>query len=142
MKRICSRCKIEKDLAKDFYTHPRGKNGYLGVCKACILLSRKSEYAHNPQATKDKVQKIRNRNRKFLWEHYSTHPCVDCGEDDPVVLELDHVRGEKIAGVSQLVHNTRSLKVIEDEIEKCEVVCANCHHRRTAAIQGWFADVV
>lgn len=44
----------------------------------------------------------------------------------------------KIAGVSRLVHNSRSLAVIEAELEKCEIVCANCHRRRTATQQEWF----
>jgi uncharacterized CHY-type Zn-finger protein len=57
-------------------------------------------------------------------------------------LQPDHVRGKKLDGVSRLVHNNRSLKVIADELAKCEIVCANCHERRTAVTQGWYADVV
>lgn len=141
MKRICYACKVEKDLETNFYTHPYGKGGYQGKCKKCILAERKDQYAKNPELKKQQVKELRQRNQQFIWDFYSTHPCVDCGENDPIVLELDHVRGKKLAGVSQLVHNTRSLKVIEDEIAKCEVVCANCHRRRTADTQGWFADV-
>jgi len=141
MKRTCYACQVEKDLETNFYTHPYGKDGYQGKCKACILIERKDQYAKNPELKKQQVKELRRRNQQFIWDFYSTHPCVDCGEDDPIVLELDHVRGKKVAGVSQLVHNTRSLKVIEDEIAKCEVVCANCHRRRTANTQGWFADV-
>ena len=139
--RVCYKCKKPKDLETEFYKHPDCKDGYNTKCKECAKKDGKDAYQRTPQRTLQGVYERRQRNRQFIWNYYSAHPCVDCGEDDPVVLELDHVSGKKLAGVSQLVHNTRSLKVIEDEIAKCEVVCANCHRRRTAATQGWFSDV-
>ncbi len=46
-------------------------------------------------------------------------------------LDWDHVRGVKVATVSQLVADRRPWSEIEDEIAKCELVCANCHRIRT-----------
>ena len=63
-----------------------------------------------------------------------THPCVDCGETDPVVLEFDHLRDKRFA--IRLSAHGRNWQTILDEIEKCEVVCANCHRRRTARRRG------
>lgn len=70
----------------------------------------------------------------LLIEYFKEHPCVDCGETDPVVLEFDH-RGEKSFEVTQTFAD-RSWRSILDEIEKCEVRCANCHRRRTAVQRG------
>lgn len=67
--------------------------------------------------------------------YLATHPCVDCGEDDVVVLEFDHLR-DKTANVSALVAGFSGIKRVFQEIEKCEVVCANCHRRRTARAQN------
>lgn len=65
------------------------------------------------------------------------YPCVDCGEDDPIVLEFDHRDpSRKTRDVSWLVKQPRSLKTILDEIEKCNVRCANCHRRRTLVQRG------
>ena len=76
---------------------------------------------------KKAVQKLRLKIFEFLVEH----PCVDCGEDDPIVLQFDHVRGEKLAAVASLVSQGRRWSIIEEEITKCEVRCANCHQRVT-----------
>lgn len=62
------------------------------------------------------------------------HPCTDCNETDPLVLEFDHVpeRGEKRLRVGNAYKWTpKRLPELLAEIQKCEVVCANCHKRRT-----------
>ena len=65
------------------------------------------------------------------------HPCVDCGEPDPVVLQFDHVRGSKAREVSLLVSDPASLSTVKEEIKKCKVRCANCH-TKTARRGGWY----
>jgi hypothetical protein len=69
-----------------------------------------------------------------------SHPCLDCSEGDPVVLQFDHVRGVKSFTIG--THNPKigSIRKVWGEIQKCEVVCANCHSRRTArrrVERGW-----
>lgn len=61
-----------------------------------------------------------------------SHPCVDCGEDDIRVLEFDHRPGTvKKNGVCNLINLGVSRKVIQAEIDKCDVRCANCHAIKT-----------
>jgi hypothetical protein len=58
--------------------------------------------------------------------------CVDCGVNgDWRILEWDHVpeRGDKVSSPSTLAK--RSFAVLMTEVEKCDVVCANCHSIRT-----------
>lgn len=74
----------------------------------------------------------RNRNRQILQAYLQTHPCVDCGEKDPIVLEFDHVRGKKRNDVTTLANRGTSVAGLRFEVSKCEVRCANCHRRRTA----------
>jgi hypothetical protein len=71
-----------------------------------------------------------------VLDHLRHHPCVDCGEADPVVLEFDH-HEEKIASVSGLISHAASRTAVAAEIARCEVVCTNCHRRRTAMRAGW-----
>lgn len=81
--------------------------------------------------------RIKKRNREFVWNYLDEHPCVDCGEDDVVVLQFDHVTDDKVTDVSVMVSSCWSLERIRNEIEKCEVRCANCHTRITAKRHGW-----
>ena len=80
---------------------------------------------------KDRRQNLRARNRKYVAEYLAKNPCVDCGEDDPIILEFDHVRGKKLTHVTKLARDNASLKRLDEEIAKCEVRCANCHRIKT-----------
>lgn len=73
-----------------------------------------------------------------LYDYLEHHPCVDCGENDPVVLEFDHVRGVKSYNVTSLGWRLCSWDTLMREIAKCEVRCANCHRRQTAERMGSF----
>lgn len=80
------------------------------------------------------------RRRRWLIEYWQQHPCVDCGEADPVVLEFDHVRDVKAFNVSRGFYS-KGWKHVLAEIEKCDSRCSNCHKRRTAKQFGWYANL-
>jgi hypothetical protein len=92
-------------------------------------------------AYKDNAKKLtkhyehRAKLRAVVMEYLNDHPCADCGERDVVVLEFDHVRGKRI-GISRLMLSGGSIRVLMEEIAKCDVVCANCHRRRTYMRSG------
>lgn len=54
--------------------------------------------------------------------------CSRCDEDDPSCLDFHHP-GEKDAGVGRMVSNRRPISEIRTEVERCEILCANCHRR-------------
>jgi 5-methylcytosine-specific restriction endonuclease McrA len=82
----------------------------------------------------------RQRHSKFLnlfiLEYFETHPCVDCPESDPIVLDFDH-RENKEFDISVYLRSGGSLKKLVLEIAKCDVRCANCHRRKTAKERGY-----
>lgn len=72
----------------------------------------------------------------WLNEHLADKRCADCGEHAPDIFEFDHRHGEKRCNVSKAVHNGYSRATLQAEIAKCDILCPNCHRRRTHADQG------
>lgn len=93
-----------------------------------VLRKRESRRASKEKA----VQKA----KECRDEYFSTHPCVDCGESDPIVLTFDHVQGGKRYNVSEMIGWGLGLETIKAEIAKCEVTCFNCHAIRSQKRQG------
>src|ERR1044071_2376164 len=141
MLKTCSNCKIEKPL-DDFPPSKGIPNGH-SRCRPC-----KQEYDRlyhaNRDASKKKIkqdkQNLREKQlRQFIWNYKLTHPCIDCGNSNPIVLEFDHNDGViKVNDICSMAKGY-SLVRIEAEIAKCVVRCANCHRIRTHKQFGWFS---
>jgi hypothetical protein len=72
-----------------------------------------------------------------------SQPCVGIDpegcpyrETDPFVLTFHHVRGTKKMDISQMVNQGYSLPAMQEEIEKCIVLCFNCHMRSEKQRRG------
>jgi len=74
---------------------------------------------------RNKVQRLRNR--EFVKSIKEISECIDCGENNPLVLDFDHVKGEKIMAISNMSNKAYCIDTISKEMDKCEVRCANCH---------------
>jgi hypothetical protein len=74
---------------------------------------------------RNKVQRVRNR--EFVMSIKEISECIDCGENNPLVLDFDHVKGEKIMAISDMSNKAYGIDTISKEMDKCEVRCANCH---------------
>jgi hypothetical protein len=113
-------------------------------CLECQRGYNKQNYERNKTSYVEKAKRNGARYRKeaieWVLQYLMTHPCIDCGESDPIVLEFDHREGEKkLAAVSTLMTQMKaSLKTIKAEIVKCDVRCANCHRRKTEKERGWY----
>ena len=70
--------------------------------------------------------------REKLFGFLSQQKCIDCGENDPIVLEFDHTnQNKKFKQISTMLSGHYSWESLSREIEKCEIRCANCHRRKT-----------
>jgi helix-turn-helix protein len=76
------------------------------------------------------LSKCQARNVQHIFTVLKASGCVDCGENDLVVLDFDHV-GAKRATVTRLAYGGYSLRRLNEEMSVCQVRCANCHRRRT-----------
>lgn len=142
--KVCNICKKEKPLEQ--YSWRNKKKGIKhGHCKDCHREYRHQHYRDNQEKyiemarlwdEENKIEYL-NTNRRYVLEYLLKHPCVDCGEKNPLVLEFDHVRGKKLYTISEMLDSVYSLENIKREIAKCEVRCANCHRRKTAKDWDW-----
>jgi hypothetical protein len=103
----------------------------------------RDHYVRNKQYYADKAAirkgEYLQRVQRNVLEYPASHPCVDCGANDPELLEFDHIdRAAKDAAVGDMIKHRRGRRIIRAEIEKCLVRCANCHRRRTARQFGWY----
>jgi len=144
--KTCRACGQEKPLDQ-FNWKYKSKGVRSATCRDCMRLYIRSHYRKNVDYYVKKAlrrnQLHRKDNQQRIFHYLSTHPCVDCGEADPVVLEFDHIdRGTKTAEISRMVSSFMTWDKILKEIAKCEVRCANCHRRRTAKQQGWYTRLL
>lgn len=133
--RVCARCRVAKPL-EEFPIKNAVRGTYRSYCRPCRSEYGKEHYRTNVAAyvRKAAARSVVERaaNRAYVWSYLLGHPCVDCGESDPVVLEFDHRDPtEKIANVSRLIHASTMAKLLA-EIKRCDVRCGNCHRLRTA----------
>ena len=96
---------------------------------------QKKHYQKNKKAYKEKAKAYNRSQRKWSKEFIKRvkrmRGCIDCGISNPIVLEFDHVRGEKVNNLADMVNQSYSITAIKEEIRKCEVRCANCHRIQT-----------
>ena len=123
----CGQCK--KILPLDKF-HKKTSTTYQSKCIECDNEYHRMRYAQNSAR---ELNRTHNKKRSYVDQiltYLNDQCCVDCGEEDLIVLEFDHVRGEKVGNVMKLAASGAIEKAFA-EIEKCEVVCSNCHKRRT-----------
>jgi dsDNA-specific endonuclease/ATPase MutS2 len=132
--RECSKCKQAKELDQ-FSKSTTNK-----WCKACANAYHKDRRSKDPEFNAYKNQNKKDRRKEIrakVTEYLKSHPCVDCSESDYVVLQFDHLRDKKFV-ISDAITKCYSMEKIFQEIEKCEVRCANCHIRKTAKDFKWY----
>ena len=85
------------------------------------------------EKTMDRIKSTRKTIDKYVREYKETHPCEDCGQYYAWwILQFDHLpEFEKLFNISQYKTFTLNLDVIKEEMDKCHLVCANCHAHRT-----------
>jgi len=139
----CSKCKEYK--AVEVFAKNRDKaDGLQTQCKSCKAIQDHKYYKIHKTEHLQRVRLYAAGNQLKVWGYLKTHPCIDCGENNPVVLEFDHNGPTKKIGSISYLANTakRSWSVIKTEIDKCEVRCANCHRVKTAKQLGWYKNLV
>lgn len=127
--KTCTKCFIEK-TEEEFRLHSVRKTRY-SYCTDCHRAQIRQHYSDNKQYYIDKASAWKKDCREQI-NIIKSVPCKDCGQSyPPYVMDFDHLGLEdKIYNISQMV-GAKGMKSILKEIDKCEIVCANCHRQRT-----------
>jgi hypothetical protein len=132
--KTCTKCGIEKDET-EFNKSGRAKDGLNPRCRQCQSDYYYANRERHLASTTERHRRAAEENKMRYCAYLEEHECLDCGETNILVLEPDHVRGEKKCNVSELVLRAYAWTTIEAELAKCEIVCANCHRDREARRQ-------
>lgn len=136
----CPRCQRDLGVA-EFGFRDRQHTRRQSYCRACQNHAWREWYAEPANKERHLALVAARRRRRIqrnraLVSAAKDRPCEDCGgEFDTEVMDLDHITGEKLGEVSSMIY-TAATSAVRREIAKCEVVCANCHRRRTRRRAG------
>ncbi len=141
MTKFCPRCK-EILPVEEFNWKIKNKKR-ASYCKKCSRYYINEHYKKNKDYYKEKAiirnKAVRLEINQFLFSYLQDHPCIDCGEDNPVVLEFDHKdRGKKFMAIGTMKKRQYSISAIKKEISRCDIRCANCHRIKTSKQFNWY----
>ena len=139
-------CTCKKQILIKNYSWKDKKSGRRSTkCKQCTNEYSRQHYRDNIDVylarTKRNTAKYKKDGRNLIYEFKLSNPCTSCGESNPIVLEFDHIDPKtKRNDLSTMATHGYSIESLEKEIEKCIILCANCHREKTAKQQNWHSN--
>jgi hypothetical protein len=138
--RRCPRC--ETELASSAFNYRNREQTKLqSYCRDCSNAAWREWYSEainkeSHRALMAKRRKRRNDRHRAIVDRAKSVPCADCGVSyPPYVMDFDHIDADKDDVISRLKFSAGTKRLLE-EIDKCEVVCSNCHRIRTFTRTG------
>lgn len=124
----CSKCKQLKPET-DFNLRSKLTGKLQASCRACTQFEGKRHYSNNKQAVKSKVRIRSKHYRNQCTEWKQQLHCSSCSENKYYCLDFHHLDPNiKDGSVGRLLA-TNSISLALKEIEKCIIVCSNCHRK-------------
>jgi hypothetical protein len=122
----CGKCGIYKAFSD--FNKRSGTSRLASYCRICHAAYIKRHYTQNKSYYRAKAKTSRATFRKWYDELKSHLQCERCGENHPATLDFHHKDGrEKEESVAVIVVRCESRRLVLKEIEKCVVLCSNCH---------------
>lgn len=111
------------------YKNPEDKAAWYEKNRARLSEKARARYQENIEQRREYARNRQRERRQFVTEFKEQHPCACCGGRFPgIVMEFHHPRGrDKEGAVSDMIREGVNLERIKAEMEKCELLCANCH---------------
>jgi hypothetical protein len=124
--KTCNKCCVEKPTT-EFHRASRNRDGYYHTCKVC---KKEIDKQYNP-VRRVTTRARANQIREWLRSYKQERGCRVCGEREPVALDFHHQDEQKEFNLSDI---GKGMKNVQREVEKCVVLCANCHRKFHASL--------
>lgn len=125
----CNRCNIIKEDS-EFSFKNKNKKILHSYCKECKREIDNELYSNNhlnrKTKVKDRQNKVQTTLKNLLFEIKKNSKCSICGENRWWMLDFHHMKDKKY-DISSLPKRGCSLETFQKEIDKCIILCANCH---------------
>lgn len=125
-KKICSKCLLTKELS----CFCKKNTSYNSYCKECNRKYQKQHYENNKR---DYILKSKNRKiniKEFINNIKINSKCLKCNENDIACLDFHHINDNtKDFNIAKAMLHSYSLEKIQSEINKCIILCSNCHRK-------------
>lgn len=130
LNKTCTKCNKTKPLSL-FPKNRKYSGGVWCYCKECVSRDGAVYYKNNKTTKHNKIRSIIEQKYEYVND-IKTNPCTDCKNTyHPCAMEFDHLPQYKKKFNIGSGLRKYGMKLIKEEIAKCELVCANCHHIRT-----------
>jgi 5-methylcytosine-specific restriction endonuclease McrA len=132
--KVCPRCGRRKPFSA-YWKNRVMPDGVQVHCKPCMRLSINESIRRHPETALISQRNRRDNGKMRLRVYLLAHRCVVCGERDPDTLDFHHLKKKRYE-VSRM--KGHAWKTVLKEIAKCEILCSNCHRRRTRRDNMWW----
>ncbi len=90
---------------------------------------------NNNEKTKNNIVTRKRELKRWFKELKNSLKCASCGENTSVCLDFHHDNEKnKDHNISSMIKRGFSKEKILEEIEKCTILCANCHRKFHAGL--------
>lgn len=123
--KICIKCLSTQPL-ENFYKNKNRKDGLQDYCKECKKEYDKNSWIKNGEKWSKIYWKRQQKNLEIITNYKKERSCRKCFNNKWFILDFHHLNPDvKDFNISH--GSGYSLKNIINEIEKCILLCRNCH---------------
>lgn len=122
---ICTKCNIDREETL-FMWRIKGVKKHK-ICTICQREYRNRHYANNKEYYIKKSSEYNNKTKDIFEEYKKKQVCEKCGDNRWYILEFHHKDPKQKESTISSMRRGHTLKSIMKEIEKCSILCANCH---------------
>lgn len=133
MNKICSICKIEKPET-EYFKRSTARDGLQANCKTCAHEKTMTSRHKKPEHYRKVSRELGNSYLAKFQEWKVQQKCCKCGEAETCCLDLHHVDPKQKDIAVAMVTRAWTWEKLQTEIQKCIVVCRNCHAKIHAGL--------